>query len=446
MLARPKPRSRDRRWHDSQFESRSIASKRSDGNARLGNVGVISAQVYVFAFMPLAFDAFELPPQQALALTMLVLGALVGLGPRGSAARLRFSVTGLLFYTWWLLSGLWAELGWAWRAETTKWFSLTVGMVAAASLLPLDTFFKALLSGYYFTLVYQWFYCLTHGSARVHDTGLGGWHGTFLHKNELAACLLVGVITIWKFEKKQWRLYGGLALSFALLALTQSSTGYAVIAVLVAAYVWLNHHERQGQTVGFAFIITLVSMIGLLAAVFQYMLPQVTRALGKDETLSTRTDLWHNVYYAIRDRPLRGYGPGVWLDQGKDPVISINQGLGAVAFHSHNGFLNLWLLLGLVGLCLYFTWFAMTLVSAWRRLDNNARLAHWAILLSMLMFVFSFAESTTLAQWMVLIATTQALLSRVPKSRMTRSAARARRGQRVILRETGMRRAARTKS
>lgn len=442
MLSRPIPRSRERRWIDNEFESRTVASKRAVGSSRFGNVGVISAQAYVFAFMPLGFDAFELPPQKALALTLLTLGAVVGLGPRGSASRIRFSVAGLLFYTWWLLSGLWAELNWAWRAETNKWFSLTIGMVACASLLPLDKFFKALLWGYYFNLGYQWFFCLSRGSARIHDTGLPGWHGTFIHKNELAACLLVGIITIWKFEKNHLISYGAQAMSLALLVLSRSSTGYAVVAVLLVAWLWLNHHERQAGTVGFTFFITLMSMIGLLAAMFQFMLPQITRALGKDETLSTRTELWRNVYYAIRDRPLRGYGPGVWLDQGREPILTINQPLGAVAFHAHNGFLNLWFLLGIGGLVLYFSWFAMTFVSAWRRLENNARLAHWAILLSIFMFVFSFAESTTLAQWMVIIATTQTLLSRVPKSHMTRSVARARRSRRVVQRETGLRRSA----
>ena len=59
-------------------------------------------------------------------------------GPRGSIGRLRLSVPAMVFLTWWMLSGLWAVLPWAWRGETFQWVAFTLGMAAAASLLPLS--------------------------------------------------------------------------------------------------------------------------------------------------------------------------------------------------------------------------------------------------------------------------------------------------------------------
>jgi exopolysaccharide production protein ExoQ len=75
-----------------------------------------------------------------------------------------------------------------------------------------------------------------------------------------------------------------------------------------------------------------------------------------DATLTGRTDFWPQVIDAIWERPLVGYGyQGFWQDWrgSANPAAHIINHNGFVPPHSHSGYLEILLALGIVGLTLF---------------------------------------------------------------------------------------------
>ena len=80
---------------------------------------------------------------------------------------------------------------------------------------------------------------------------------------------------------------------------------------------------------------------------------KVTALIGKDPTMSRRTELWKMSLADIQENPLLGYGYGAFWDTTSRPARLIREEVWKEAPHSHNGYIELALGLGLVGLGAY---------------------------------------------------------------------------------------------
>jgi O-antigen ligase len=89
---------------------------------------------------------------------------------------------------------------------------------------------------------------------------------------------------------------------------------------------------------------------------------EVTNALGKDVTLTGRTAIWVLVYQAIQEKPLLGYGYEAFWRGDEGPGGDIWEKYGQNLFYSHNGFLEVWLGLGLIGLMAFTASFVFLIV------------------------------------------------------------------------------------
>jgi O-antigen ligase len=76
-------------------------------------------------------------------------------------------------------------------------------------------------------------------------------------------------------------------------------------------------------------------------------------ALGKDRSLTGRTDIWKASIKAIQAHPTLGYGwGGVFSGGDLEPTYTIQRSTGFPAAHAHNAVLMMLLQLGIVGLIL----------------------------------------------------------------------------------------------
>ncbi len=75
--------------------------------------------------------------------------------------------------------------------------------------------------------------------------------------------------------------------------------------------------------------------------------------LGKDSTLTGRSTIWSHVIESIVRRPLLGYGYDAFWQGLKGPSLLITSEVGWQVPHSHNGYLEVLLALGVVGLALF---------------------------------------------------------------------------------------------
>ncbi|HEU0015736.1 MAG TPA: O-antigen ligase, partial [Longimicrobium sp.] len=76
-------------------------------------------------------------------------------------------------------------------------------------------------------------------------------------------------------------------------------------------------------------------------------------AMGKDPSLTGRTPIWNSLLESIRERPLLGYGyNGFWLGE-RGPAEETIRTIGWETPSAHNGFLEVALQLGVVGLAVF---------------------------------------------------------------------------------------------
>lgn len=234
------------------------------------------------------------------------------------------------------------------------------------------------------------------------DSGLhrGDWQGVLGQKNLLGRAMGLGVIALWcaKSVLPPLLRVPGLALCALPLVMSGSLTSLIATAMLLLMPP-LHRLLRARVTTAAPLLIALLVAFGA-AGFFAYVNSSaLLAALGKDATLTKRTEIWSAVWAAISSRVLLGYGfGGFWTGiQGHSGRLLAD--LGFVARHAHNGFLDLWLELGIVGLTVFAAGYFYAERNAIRLLrKNRGRLATWPLQYLCFMLLCNLAEGPILRQ------------------------------------------------
>lgn len=183
----------------------------------------------------------------------------------------------------------------------------------------------------------------------------GAWQGVFGQKNHLGRFMALSAIVwlVYTASVKRHRLLAGFGvLSVILVLLSHSATSIALLFVLIAT-VLLVRIVRLRARVALPLLLSLLAVGGYLAVSVVRNLSRVTGLLGRDSSLTGRTQLWSLVWQMIRTHPWFGFGyGGFWL--GYDgPSASIWSVVGWNPPSAHDGFLDLLLDLGIAGMILF---------------------------------------------------------------------------------------------
>lgn len=188
----------------------------------------------------------------------------------------------------------------------------------------------------------------------------GGVRGIFYHRNIFGrvASLAVIVFFVLSGTVPRRRIVYLLAAggSLALVILSDSKTPLAVLVCLAVLYLFLRTFRWERPAAAFCFLL-LVLVVGIALTIFVTDREPIVSALGKDTTLTGRTQLWDAVTSMIHQRPLLGYGYyGFW--QGwEGPSAYVWRRVDWFPPHSHSGFLDLLLDLGVVGTAVFLVQF-----------------------------------------------------------------------------------------
>lgn len=209
------------------------------------------------------------------------------------------------------------------------------------------------------------FYALTQPSIGVIDKG---WKGVMGHPNRLGVVLALN-ITLWLFHgiyypKQRW-----IAVFFALFSLyvrqnTNSTTSFILIVLLLTLLGCLRVLKTLPYKAAFAGVLMFMLIGTCIGFVVVENWNDLLISLDKDPTLTGRTIVWPQMIEKGFQRPFLGYGShSFWQDwRGEDnPAYGIVSDNGWVPPHAHNGFLELFLEFGLVGLILFLFAFVITL-------------------------------------------------------------------------------------
>jgi exopolysaccharide production protein ExoQ len=235
------------------------------------------------------------------------------------------------------------------------------------------------------------------GSAIEVGANAGSWRGPLTQKNLLARLMVLtmtcNLLAIWQFQRGQVFYWSMLALSTAMLLLTGSKTGLLVLLVLLAL-IPLYRALRLKDTVMIPILIAVILVVGTVSTMLLGNWEAILVGLGRDPSLSGRTELWESAIGKITERPWLGYGYRAFW-QSKGAATEIWKILGYEPPHAHNGYLNTSLDLGLIGLGL----FGVSLLISYARSLQYLRLSRgviglFPVLYVTFMFMYNHTEST----------------------------------------------------
>jgi len=190
------------------------------------------------------------------------------------------------------------------------------------------------------------------GQEAVHE---GIWRGIYSHKNPLGRIMALSGLALFLFasdkSNRKWA-WLGFALSIGILLASQSATALCILitcSILTKVYQNLRWDIRLMVPLSIITVVTLGGLMTLVASNTETIL----NALGRDVTLSGRTELWSAVLSEIWQSPWLGYGyKGYWVGWNGPSAVIWSQ-FPWLPPHAHNGVLNVWLELGVLGLLLF---------------------------------------------------------------------------------------------
>jgi exopolysaccharide production protein ExoQ len=187
---------------------------------------------------------------------------------------------------------------------------------------------------------------------------------------------------------------GIVGLAAVLVFMSQSRTAWLlafVYACYVCAYKLIARFRRRDAVL---LSVAVMSIAGVMISLAIAQYDSLLRLLGKTADLSGRLQIWKAVAFAISKHPYLGYGYGGFWNQSHGESMNVILSVGFPLNHAHDGYLNLWLQLGLVGLLL-FVW---SLVGATRNGVRSLRLGDqnyvaWCLGIILLVIVGNIDES-----------------------------------------------------
>jgi O-antigen ligase len=271
----------------------------------------------------------------------------------------------------------------------------------------------------------------------------GDWQGVFAQKNLLARAMVLATIVFYyaRFPWGRAIRWLGIAGAVSLLFLSRSVTGAVVLAGLFASLP-IYRLLRAKFTFAIPAAAMVVTMIGAGVGIGLAVLPMLLQFLHRNADLTGRTDLWKAVLISISKRPWLGYGFDAFWRTTNGETGFIVQMLGWTPLHSHNGFLELLLSLGFLGLG---TFVAGYVIFGWRALGlvirTEGQIPIWVCTYLLFMLVYNFTESAILVQnsifWVLYTSTVASLYLQLPAKIAVEGFSRHARAMRVV--ETGFR-------
>ena len=245
------------------------------------------------------------------------------------------------------------------------------------------------------------------------DLGLAAIHS---HKNTLGAVMLLSgfVCGAYAWSRETWKprlfWWGVTLLSVVLLIASQSKTSLGLFAALVSATPVIAVIMAQRTIVRYGLMVlaalTLASIVfGWLA--FCFMTGADPWAPFAGITFTQRTDVWAFVWDEFVKRPIRGWGfGGFWdINPAVQPSLQTDAWFAqpdAFTNEAHNGFLDLAVTTGLVGLIgavvILFRWLGGGLALIGQTVGGQERQAFGAALVlgvfPLMVFGHNFMESS----------------------------------------------------
>ena len=244
----------------------------------------------------------------------------------------------------------------------------------------------------------------------------GDWRGVFIQKNGLAEAMVFAffVFLFVPASSRSLLRWIGIAGSLTLLVLSGSATGIVVCAAIVATLPLYSLARAR-----FTLVIPVSLLLCLLAAgsllIMQSNADEALQLVNRSPDLTGRTEIWNAVLHSISKRPWLGYGFSAFWEGTTGESGSVLDAIGYTIGYSHNGFLDVLLQVGAVGLVAFIASYLLLWNRALALLSKaTGSTAVWQCTFLVFLLLYNISEGgAILAQnsiyWVLYIATAVSL-------------------------------------
>ncbi len=239
------------------------------------------------------------------------------------------------------------------------------------------------------------------------------WRGLWYEKNQMGIVMVAAATTAaacLAADGRRWLLPAlTLVLSAGLALATQSKTSLLCLIVGIGLVFSLWAMRRGGPAftvVGIWVAVIVMAGVGYVAITDPAM---VLTALGKDPSLTGRTDIWSALMSRVAEHPWTGYGYSAFWGKDSVPAAFIRQETQWPVPSAHNGWIDLLIQLGWPGAILTGAVVAFAAVATLIRIGGaGMREGYFGLAYLAVFLLLSMSESVLLSQsnlpWTLLLA------------------------------------------
>jgi exopolysaccharide production protein ExoQ len=183
----------------------------------------------------------------------------------------------------------------------------------------------------------------------------GAWKGLTNNKNTFGwyMSLAVAVLVLARFRHFRWLRYVFLLAAAVLLLLSRSATSLVGCVLMVSIIPLWRVIRARAKTRRLVYAV-MWAAIGTGVYLVWAEQELLFRFLGRDSSFTGRTDLWALVLPAIAKHPIVGYGYGAFWSGMNNELLNIHIASKWLPMGAHNGYLELCLAFGMLGLPVLF--------------------------------------------------------------------------------------------
>jgi O-antigen ligase len=224
----------------------------------------------------------------------------------------------------------------------------------------------------------------------------GAFRGLFLHKNAFGFfCVVTSLFCFFSYHadsvkgRKRYLVMFILCSIAVVKSLSTTSIvlfGFSTIAFYFFYGIYLVREPHLRIVFYYFFLFFTLTFLILFSVYFE----EITYALGKDPTLTGRTELWETLIHIASEKPIFGHGFGLFFRP--EIMYEYSSEFGWEAKSTHNSFIDLYLGIGIVGLC-SFLWLLITKIGTYPLFSRFSHFRLLSVTGIILVFCFGFSES-----------------------------------------------------
>ncbi len=276
----------------------------------------------------------------------------------------RFSLPLLIVVSWFTVSVIWSQHpDLTLRRIIAYWMYLVIAIAAISTIVTPQKIVATIALVFATVIVFDFLALALFPAAATQLEGVRGIH---FHKNDAGTVAMVSTFVLGgaSFATKGKLLKTALfalsvaSICFLILSHSKTTLGFTLILILVIPAIYLLILRSQAVLVTIiALIVGCGATLFSILILFDVSMEQILTFVFGDPTLTRRTDLWRHLLYSIYERPLLGSGWGAFWGTGEavNPIHAPPKAWfldAAMINTAHNGYLDVVLQSGLVGLVL----------------------------------------------------------------------------------------------